>query len=82
PQEICDVSSRFVSKNPAQLNKRVSSVTPAVDIPIQAFQVPDRNMLQGAINHYLIELNQRLVDGVVPAGKNGKVTVFILGRYK
>ncbi|OXR28416.1 helicase IV [Pseudomonas umsongensis] len=82
PQELCDVSSRFVSKNPAQLKKRVSSVTPAIDPCIQAFQVPDRSELQGAINHYLAEIYRRLVDGAVPAGKNGKVTVFVLGRYK
>lgn len=82
PQELCDVSSRFVSKNPAQLEKRVSSVTPPIDPPIQAFQVPDRNQIQGAVNQYLSELHRRLADGVVPAGRSGKVTVFVLGRYK
>ncbi|MHB0667120.1 UvrD-helicase domain-containing protein [Roseomonas mucosa] len=29
PQELCDVSSRFVSKNPAQIPKRVWSATPS-----------------------------------------------------
>jgi DNA helicase-4 len=82
PQELCDVSSRFVSKNPAQLEKRVSSVTPPIDPSIQAFQVPDRNQIQGAVNQYLSELHRRLADGVVPAGRSGKVTVFVLGRYK
>lgn len=82
PQEICDISSRFVSKNPSQLAKRVTSVTPAVDIPIQAFQVPNRNQIQGGINHYLSDLHARLAEGTVPLGKNGKVTVFILGRYR
>ena len=76
------MSSRFVSKNPAQLEKRVSSVTPSIEPPIQAFQVPDRNQIQGAVNQYLSELHRRLADGVVPAGRNGKVTVFVLGRYK
>ncbi|MDC6379867.1 UvrD-helicase domain-containing protein [Pseudomonas graminis] len=82
PQEICDVSSRFVSKNPSQLAKRVKSVTPALEVPIQAFQVPSRNEIQGAINHYLSELHARLTEGAVPLGKSGKVTVFILGRYR
>lgn len=82
PQELCDVSSRFVAKNPAQLEKRVSSVSPLIDPPIQAFQVPDRNQLQGAVTQYLSDLYRRLVDGVVPAGRNGKVKVFVLGRYK
>ncbi|VVQ10195.1 UvrD-helicase domain-containing protein [Pseudomonas fluorescens] len=82
PQEICDVSSRFVSKNPAQLEKSVSSVTPAIGSAIQAFQVGNRNELQGAVAQYLADLYQSLVDGVVPAGRGGRVTVFILGRYK
>lgn len=82
PQEICDVSSRFVSKNPAQLTKRVVSVTPAIEPAIQAFQVPDRNELQGAINHYLSDLHKRLTAGLVPGGRDGKVRVFVLGRYK
>lgn len=82
PQEICDVSSRFVSKNPSQLAKRVTSVTPALDVPIQAFQVPSRNEIQGAIHHYLSDLHARLTECTVPLGRNGKVTVFILGRYR
>lgn len=58
------------------------SVTPALEVSIQAFQVASRNEIQGAINHYLSELHARLTEGAVPLGKNGKVTVFILGRYR
>ena len=82
PQEICDVSSRFVSKNPVQLEKRVTSVTPAIGAAIQAFQVLDRNQIQDAINQYLTNLYHKLIEGEIPAGKSGKVSVFILGRYK
>ncbi|POF88355.1 UvrD-helicase domain-containing protein [Pseudomonas putida] len=82
PQEICDISSRFVSKNPSQLSKQVTSVAPALDVPIQAFQVPNRNEIQGAIRHYLSDLHTRLVESTVPLGRNGKVTLFILGRYR
>ena len=82
PQEICDVSSRFVSKNPAQLEKKVTSVTPAIGPAIQAFQVLDRNQIQDAVSQYLKNLYQKLMDGEVPLGKSGKVSVFILGRYK
>ena len=82
PQEICDVSSRFVSKNPVQLEKTVTSVTPAIGAAIQAFQVLDRNQIQDAINQYLTNLYHKLIEGEIPAGKSGKVSVFILGRYK
>ncbi|MGV8917295.1 MAG: UvrD-helicase domain-containing protein [Pseudomonas sp.] len=82
PQEICDVSSRFVSKNPAQLEKKVTSVTPAIGPAIQAFQVLDRNQIQDAVNQYLKNLYHKLIDGEIPPGKSDKVSVFILGRYK
>lgn len=82
PQEICDISSRFVSKNPAQLEKKVTSVTPAIGPAIQAFQVVDRNQIQHAVSQHLKNLYQKLMDGEVPLGKGGKVSVFILGRYK
>lgn len=82
PQEICDVSSRFVSKNPVQLDKKVSSVTPAIGPAIQAFQVLNRNQIQDTVNQYLKNLYHQLIDGEIPAGKSGKVSVFILGRYK
>ncbi|MEO8644178.1 UvrD-helicase domain-containing protein [Pseudomonas sp.] len=81
PQEICDVSSKFVSKNPAQIKKIVRSETPPNGPAIQAFQVDGRGQLSGAVGRYLADLYVRLVDGSIPLGRNGKVSIFILGRY-
>lgn len=80
-QELCDVSSRFISKNPNQLKKKVRSATPAVGPVLRALQVDSRAELQGAIDSYLAELHRELLEGRVPASRDGKVTVFVLGRY-
>lgn len=82
PQELCDVSSRFVSKNPAQIPKSVRSVTPPAGPVLEAFRVESRGELQSAVAEYLDNLCQELRDRRIPAGRNGKVSVAVLGRYK
>lgn len=81
PQSLCDVSSRFVSKNPAQIAKKVRSATPAQGPVLQAFQVPKSDQVQGAVDLYLANLHRALLDGTVALGRGGKVSVFVLGRY-
>jgi DNA helicase-4 len=81
PQALCNVSSAFVSRNPAQIPKQVRSVTPAYGAVLQAFQVASRDRLVGAVEQYLAQLHQQLLTGQVPPGREGKVTVFVLGRY-
>ena len=81
PQELCDASSKFVQQNPAQINKTVHSRAPKIGSTLQAFQVPERRQLADAIETYLHTLYESLASGKVPAGKNGHVTLYILGRY-
>lgn len=82
PQSLCDVSSQFVLKNPAQIQKRVASKETEHPPTIQAFQVEDDNKIQGAIDKYLGDLCRAIVSGEVPEAKKGKVSVFVLGRYR
>ena len=81
PQQLCDLSSSFVSKNPAQIKKKVVSNTKPHGPVAQAFQVQHRNELQSAINGYLAAIHQGIVDGEIESGGNGKISVFVLGRY-
>ena len=81
PQALCDVAGAFVMKNPAQLRKEVRSDTPAHGPVLRAFQVTDRDKLQGAVRSHLLSLRQTILDGTVPRGP-GKTTVFVLGRYR
>lgn len=82
PQALCDVSSRFISRNPAQMAKAVRSATPAVGPVLQAFQLARREEVQDGVRQYLATLHQQLLSGALPRGRTGRVTVFILGRYR
>lgn len=82
PQSICDVSSAFVLKNPAQIKKKVASKQTEFAPAVQLFQAPDDNKIRGAIEGYLARLHKGLGDGSIPPGRGGRVEVFVLGRYR
>ena len=81
PQALCDVSGAFVSKNPSQIAKRVHSVAPLVGPVLQAFQVDNRDKLTDAVDQFVMRLAEGVRDGSIPPGRNGKVSVYVLGRY-
>ncbi|EPR75385.1 DNA helicase IV [Leifsonia rubra CMS 76R] len=82
PQPICDVSSRFVLKNPQQLSKQVMSSTPEHPPAFVAIAANSDEHVQSVIRKHLAELNDRIATGIAPAGQGGKASVFILGRYR
>lgn len=82
PQAICDLSSRFVRKNPLQLAKRVVSSTQEHPPTFMAVAAADDDHVHGVIRKHLAELNDRVASGISPPGRDGKVSVFILGRYR
>lgn len=81
PQALCDVSSAFVSKNPDQIAKRVRSVTSAQGPVLQAFQVDSKDKLADAIDRFVMKLAEGVSDGTITPGRDGKITVYVLGRY-
>lgn len=81
PQALCDVSSRFVSKNPAQISKKVQSSTPAIGPVLEAYQVEQREQLTDAVRQYVERLAEGVQNETIPPGRNGKVSVYVLGRY-
>lgn len=81
PQALCDVSSRFVSKNPVQLTKRVYSKTPAVGPTLRAVMVQDKKEITPAIVSFLESLVAGLKDGSIPREKDRLIKVCVLGRY-
>ncbi|WP_054989526.1 UvrD-helicase domain-containing protein [Pseudomonas coronafaciens] len=82
PQAICDASSQFVAKNPAQLQKTVISVTDPVGPVFQAFQLSGRDQIPDGMRQYLDDLYQQLSAGVLPGVSDRLISVFVLGRYK
>ncbi|WP_448654342.1 UvrD-helicase domain-containing protein [Pseudomonas mohnii] len=81
PQALCDVSSRFVSRNPVQLTKTVYSKTPAVGPALRAVMVPDAERIGHAIISFLEGLVAGLKDGTIPKADDRLIKVCILGRY-
>ncbi|MEJ8292190.1 UvrD-helicase domain-containing protein [Delftia tsuruhatensis] len=81
PQALCDVSSIFVSKNPRQIQKRVRSITPAHGPVLQALQVDHKDKLADAIDCFITKIAEGVRDGTIPPSRNGKVSVYVLGRY-
>lgn len=81
PQALCDIAGHFVGKNPAQIPKRVRSLAPARGPVLQAFQVDQKPHLADAVEHWLQQLVQQLQQGQIPPGRDGKLSVYILGRY-
>lgn len=81
PQSICDVSSKFVLKNPVQLPKVVRSSQPEHAPSVQGVQVDHDGKLQTAISLWMANLCSKVATGAVAPGKNGKLSVFVLGRY-
>ena len=81
PQALCDVAGDFVQKNPSQLRKRVQSDTAAHGPVLEAFQLDSREQLTDAVRQLLGRLARQLADGQTPPGRDGKLRVFVLGRY-
>ncbi len=81
PQTLCDVSSRFVQKNRNQLRKTVRSEATEYAPTIRMVQVPDDDRIASAVLAHLREIHAGVSNGSIPRGKNGKVSVMVLGRY-
>ncbi|WP_294987947.1 UvrD-helicase domain-containing protein [uncultured Stenotrophomonas sp.] len=81
PQELCDVSGRFVMRNPSQIRKNVRSSKPPAGAVLQAFQVNNRKQVQDGVRQYLAQLQEKILSGVLPRGQDGRVSVLVLGRY-
>jgi DNA helicase-4 len=78
-QTICDVARAFVSKNPQQFTKTMRSAQPDPGPPITVIPAPDAAR---ALRSYLEELSAAVADDRIPAGRNDKISVDVLGRYR
>ncbi len=80
PQSICDISSRFVTKNPDQLPKHVRSHQPEHPPALRAVAVSlvprGRQQYSDTVISYL-----RHLDATVPPPPGRRLHVTILGRY-
>jgi len=77
-QTICDVARTFVSKNPNQFSKPMRSAHQDPGPPVTVIQADDP---AGALASYLDDLSTAVSGGSVPNGRDGTVSVDVLGRY-
>ena len=82
PQSLCNISSSFIQKNPAQLAKQVTSSAPEFRPTMRAVAVGHADQFASVLQNHLAQLNLEVERGAVSAGKGGKVHVLILGRYR
>lgn len=82
PQALCDISSAFVQANPKQLKKTVQSTSPFDNRPLQAFGFKNLANAEDHIEQQLGLMAKLLAEGRLQAGRGGRTTVLLLGRYK
>jgi DNA helicase IV len=75
PQELCDISSAFVQKNPAQLRKVVRSSQPQVEDPVSIVRVEDEAHIRTAVANRVAQIAEAVSPG-------RKQKVLLLGRYQ
>lgn len=81
PQSLCDVSSRFVLKNPAQIKKVVRSTQPEFAPALQCYQVTNDGKIQSGLEKWMANLVVKIDAGTVAPSSKKKISVFVLGRY-
>jgi DNA helicase IV len=79
PQTICDVARTFVSKYPDQFSKPMRSAhqEPGPSVTVVLADNP-----AGALASYLDHLSAAMANGSVPGGRDGMVSVDVLGRHR
>ena len=78
-QTICDVARTFVSKNPSQFSKPMRSAHHDPGPPVTVILTHDP---ADALASYLDDLSTAVAGGSVPSGRDGTVSVDVLGRYR
>ncbi len=80
-QEICDVSSTFISKNSRQLQKTVKSSQGEHGVRVKVLKVKDQAAIKDAVGQALTALQDSVDSGSIELNKDGRVSLQILGRY-
>jgi DNA helicase-4 len=76
PQALCDISSKFVQKNPKQLTKAVRSPRNDVGPPVRIVRVRDDAQIRSAVVALVAEI------AAAHPGSGRATTLYVLGRYR
>lgn len=75
PHALCNVSSRFVMRNPSEVRKNVRSSESPLGPVLQTFQANNRKQVQGGVGQYLAQLQEKMLSGGLSRGKDGRACV-------
>ncbi|MDT8990572.1 UvrD-helicase domain-containing protein [Curvibacter sp. APW13] len=76
PQALCDISSKFVQKNPRQLRKSVRSPKNDVAQPVRIVSVREELHIRSAVESRIAQI------AAEHPGGDYKIKIYILGRYR
>lgn len=82
PQYLCDVSSKFIQKNPVQIRKEVSTTNTLSKTPIQALGFEDLESIPAFLEEQLEEMAEYVRRGQLRPSSGERVSVMLLGRYR
>lgn len=82
PQSLCDVSSRFVQANPAQIRKTVTTTNQEQVPAVLARGFESQDAMSQFLGQQLDELRQQTLSGGARPTTGKQVTVLLLGRYR
>lgn len=81
PQHLCDVSSKFIQANPAQIRKSVKTTNPLTKTPMLAFGFKLKEDIPTHVEQQLSYMHRIAAEGKLPPVKGTHITVMLLGRY-
>lgn len=82
PPELCDISSRFIQANPAQIKKKVKTTNPLTKTPLLAYGFAEQASIVGYVEKQLAHMHHLAVSGKLTPFKGQHITVMLLGRYR
>jgi len=82
PQDLCDVSSKFIQANPAQIRKKVRTTNPLTKTPMLAYGFADQGSIVGHVEKQLAHMHHLASNGKLVPAKGAQITVMLLGRYR
>jgi DNA helicase-4 len=82
PQSLCDVSSRFIQANPAQIRKIVTTTNQHQGQAVLSRGFETLDDLGEFVGQQLGELRRQVLAGAIRSSADKRTTVLLLGRYR
>lgn len=82
PQHLCDVSSKFIQANPAQIAKTVRTTNPLTKTPLLAYGFRQKESIPKFVEEQLASMHGAVTERKLKPSKGTHITVMLLGRYR